>query len=61
MADFVCGEWMARTKFKSLITAEETYMTKLLDENHPGEVLKRTSWFLWGFPLGSFLARTNQN
>ena len=34
------GEQMARTKLKSLITTERPSMAKLLDEIHPGEVLK---------------------
>jgi addiction module HigA family antidote len=36
----LCGVWMARTRSKLLITTEEPNMTKLLDEIHPGEVLK---------------------
>jgi addiction module HigA family antidote len=34
------GGWMAHTRLKSLITTEGQEMTKLLEEIHPGEVLK---------------------
>jgi len=34
------GGWTVRTRLKLLTTTEEDVMAKLLDEIHPGEVLK---------------------